>query len=226
MDAWKWRTLESGLLEVDAGTGWSVIELPGPDAQTKATEAWLPSAKLHARAHGVPVSWVLAVIYAESGGNPTVRNACCAGLMALSLAVYKISEAQAFDPEINIELGTKTLGQYRAQGWDLPEVASMYNAGPKAGRPKPDLSDPWGMVENRPAVPWTGYIEKVVRAANWWRRRELGAEVPAPPPKPTASRKRSLLGPMLLLGTALYLLDRRAFLWWLTPGLPPPGPFG
>lgn len=221
---WAYRTLQTGIIEVDPGTGFEAITLPRADKQTAATEGFLELAKAKAAAHGCPLSWVLAVIYAESGGNPTARNACCAGLMALSLVVYKITEAEAFEPAINVELGAKTLGDYRKKGHELPEVASMYNAGPsKLGGPKASSKSPWGMVENMPAVPWTGYIEKVVRASNYWRAKELGAELGTPggsplPGKPIASRRLRPLPFLLAVGAGLYLADRRLLLSWLIPG--------
>jgi hypothetical protein len=221
---WTWETTDTGFVLVDQGSGPAAIELPGPDASTARTEGWLDLAKRHAAMHQIPLSWVLAVIYSESGGNPGVRNSCCAGLMALSLAVYKLTEAEAFDPETNVHLGAQTLGTYRAKGWQLPETASMYNAGPSSvtGGPKAAESDPWGFVENRPAVPWTGYIEKVVRASNWWRRRELAGELgtvtpvppppsPGTPPPPVLAAATTAGGPFawMLAAVASFTLVRR-----------------
>lgn len=223
--AWTWRTLESGLVEVDRGLGgnFEPIALAGPDPYTDKTESWARLARPYADAFGVPLSWVLAIIYSESGGQPRVRNACCAGLMALSLAVYKITEDEAFDPDTNVELGVKTLGDYRKKGFQLPQVASMYNAGPSqlTGGPKQSLTSVWGMVENMPAVPWTGYIEKVVRAANWWRARELAGEVfgvatpggeppPGPPPLAAGPSGAARAG-IALVGAAIGFFSVRAW---------------
>lgn len=177
-------------MEVDVdgdGRAFEALTLPHSDSQTAGAEQWRTLATAYAAKFNVPVPWVLGFIYAESGGNPKVFNSCCAGLMQLSLAVYKISRDQAFDPETNIRLGVETLGHYRSKGYDLPRTASMYNAGPRqGGGPKPSIESTWGIVENRPAVPWTGYIEKVVRAANYFSQA-LPSPVLVPPPTQAAS---------------------------------------
>lgn len=201
---WQWRTSMDGIVEVDSGVGvFSAIMLPGPNTATAKTEKWLGLAREKAALYGVPLSWILGVIYSESAGNPTARDSISAGLMQLTLKVYGISESQAFTPEINVDLGTKTLGGYKTKGFDLPSTASMYNAGPsKNGGPKKNSTDPWGLAETRPAVPYTGYIEKVVRASNWWRDRELAGEtlggpttgpLPAPDGPPEADRPETLM---------------------------------
>jgi len=190
--AWSWRTSPDGYIEVDTsgGTNYVRIALPGPNAQTAATEQWLELAKKYAQQNNIPVWWVLAFIYSESGGNPNVSNFCCAGLMALMLSVYHLTLAQAQDPETNVSLGTKTIGDYAKRGFDLPTIASMYNAGPAAGGggAKKSISSVWGMVENMPAVPWTGYIEKIVRAANFWHDRLQGIS-----PSPQREKPGTLL---------------------------------
>lgn len=167
---WTWRTAPTGIVQVDrTGSGtFEAITLPGPDAATRRTETWLPLVEVFSAKYGVPVAWVLAVIYAESRGEPNARNSCCGGLMQLSRATWHLTEAQSLDPTTNVDLGTKILGGYRASGHDLPTCASMYNAGPTKSGAKHSSKSVWGMVEDMPAVPWTGYIEKVVRASNWW----------------------------------------------------------
>lgn len=182
---WRWRERPDGFYEVDRGTGtYEVLELTGPDANTERTRRWIDLATKHGLEQGIPPSWILGVIYSESGGKPDIRNFCCGGLMALHFQVYGLTEAQAFDPEINVHLGAKTIGDYRKKGYELPTIASMYNAGPaKGGGAKKNSTSVWGMAENMPAVPWSGYIEKVVRAANWWRKT-LGDTTVIPKPEP------------------------------------------
>lgn len=194
---WVWRTSPDGFIEVDqtGDSNFTRITLPGPNAQTTATEQWLPLATKYAQKNSIPVWWVLAFIYSESGGNPNVSNFCCAGLMALALSVYKLTLQQALDPETNVSLGTKTIGDYSTKGFDLPTIASMYNAGPSTkGGAKTSISSVWGMAENMPAVPWTGYIEKIVRAANFWHDKLVNGGITVPPiPTPPSSSVGSIL---------------------------------
>lgn len=210
---WSWRTSQDGYVEVDTtgGSNYVRIALPGPNAQTASTEQWLALADKYARKNNIPVWWVLAFIYSESAGNPNVSNFCCAGLMALSLAVYKLTLAQAQDPETNVSLGTKTIGDYAAKGFDLPTIASMYNAGPSPkGGAKTSASSVWGMAENMPAIPWTGYIEKIVRASNFWHDRLLSLPLPAPPDNIASAPTPSPI-PALAAGAFAGWLGVR---WW------------
>lgn len=185
---WKWRTNADGLIEVDQndGAGFVAITLPGPDKLTEATEKWLDLATKYGTLNNIPPAWILAVIYSESGGNPNATNFCCGGLMALSRAVYHTTTVTETDPELSVKLGSQTLATYKNKGFDIPTVSSMYNAGPArdGSGAKQDISDPWGMVENRPAQPWTGYIEKIVRAYNWWLARLQNLELPINQPPP------------------------------------------
>jgi hypothetical protein len=172
---WSWRTTD-GYVEVDkTGDGsFEAIALGPPgyqDHATARTEQWIPLAAKYAALEAVPLAWVLATIYSESGGDPTAGSSddLGAGLMQLTLSIYHLTRAQAEDPETSIRLGTHTLGQlYKKAHGDLPAVASMYNAGETSMGPHPDVADPWGYRETRPSQPFSGYIEKVVAASNYW----------------------------------------------------------
>jgi soluble lytic murein transglycosylase-like protein len=173
---WSWRTDPDGTVWVDKGdgNGFVALALPGPDSATARTEQWASLAQQYATQNGVPLSWVLAVIYAESGGDPLAGSSddLGAGLMQLTLSVYHLSRAQAQDPETSIRLGTQTLGQFRKKGYDLPAIASLYNAGGgTTGTPHQNQADPWGYVETTPSLPYSGYIEKVVAASNYFLAR-------------------------------------------------------
>ena len=190
---WSWRTRADEVVEVDrqGGAGFEVLSLPGADEQTARVETWEALVRHFADVFAVPAAWVRAVVYAESGGAPEAHSACCAGLMGLSLKVYGLTLAQAVLPETNVRLGTETLGKYRERGFSLPETASLFNAGGGVhGKPHPSAASPWGMREDMPAVPWTGYIEKVVRASNFWLLHPPSFSVPPqkpPPPGPPPS---------------------------------------
>jgi len=174
---WRWRTTPEGFVEVyqETGRGFEIIVLDGEDASVRSTREWITLARPIAQAKRVPLSWVLGVIYSESGGKADAENFCCVGLMALNVGVFKERTREGWkDPRANVTKGAELLGIFRGDGWDLPSAASMYNAGPQSAPPhgpKQSILSPWGMVENA-GDPW-GYIERVVRAQNWFRA-ELG----------------------------------------------------
>ena len=66
------------------------------------------------------------------------------------------------DPDLNISLGVTLMGKLRRSvGYDLPKLASGYNAGLAGGGvPHHSASSPWGIRETR------GHIERCVRASN------------------------------------------------------------
>jgi soluble lytic murein transglycosylase-like protein len=124
---------------------------------------WRELAEKHAGRTGLPVSWVLGVIFAESQGNPNAKSRTGAlGLMQINFAGLRkgLTDAQVLDPDTNVRIGTDYLRELRGFVDDLPSVASMYNAGPKGRRPKPSNANAWGFVED------AGYIDRVVAANN------------------------------------------------------------
>ena len=180
-----WRTQADGRVAVEQGRGPAFPSLDA--AETRLFEAkvrpWTELAESHARAHGVPLSWVLGVIFAESGGNakagPNAKG--FGGLMAISAMTIRVIEpgsarvatTDLHDPTWNAHIGTAYLAKLRnlagTRGADLPTVASMYNAGQQAsGAPWPSSKSPWGMRENE------GYISRVVRASNYALERRAG----------------------------------------------------
>jgi soluble lytic murein transglycosylase-like protein len=92
--------------------------------------------------YDVPVPWIQTVIEAESSFNPRAFRAepqindASYGLMQLLTSTargdlgYTGSNDGLFDPETNINLGTRYLAQLRARwGDDLRAVYSAYNSG-------------------------------------------------------------------------------------------------
>lgn len=208
MAKWSWETDPGGVwVQMEPEQEAQRIELSGPDRLTERSEKWIPLAIKYGKSKGVPPALIMAVIYAETGGDPTLTNFCCDGLMALARDVWApalgLEPGELMDPETNIMAGTHVLQLALAESdGDIPTAASLYNAGPaKGGGPKLNQSSVWGMAENMPAVPWSGYIEKVVRAYNWWTQHEglqggappgpgPGPEIP-PPPLTVSSTKSS-----------------------------------
>ncbi|MDP3909780.1 MAG: lytic transglycosylase domain-containing protein [Gemmatimonadales bacterium] len=164
--AWKWRTLEDGTVETDRGQGFGTDVFGPADYPSAKTLGWKALARKHARLHHVPLSWVLAVIYAESGGvQGAVSPVGAVGLMQIMPASHPdcgTKQQLLADPDRNILCGTKYLAWALQRGNDLPRSASIYNAGPsaKTGGPKKNPAAPWGLAENE------GYIARVVRANN------------------------------------------------------------
>jgi hypothetical protein len=80
-----------------------------------------------------------------------------------------LSDADVMIPENNIRLGVDALATSAAKvGYDVPKLASMFNAGSDGHGPWPSSSAPWGYREYE--IPSTGaypYISKVVRAYNY-----------------------------------------------------------
>jgi hypothetical protein len=171
MSTYSWRTNRDGYVEVDLdGSGnYQAIELT-PDKNTqRVLENWVPLAQKNSQKHGVPINWILAFIYSESGGNPNAENYCCAGLMAIYYDIHNMSRADALNPEINVDKATGWIAKSIQKGQDLPQAASVHNAGGgNTGTPHISSSSPWGMRENT-GVPY-GFIERVVRASNLFRR--------------------------------------------------------
>lgn len=158
-----WRTLQDGRVEVNGEVPTlSPAEIA---AFRRRVMRWLPSATRHGDLHRVPVAWILGVIWAESTGVPDVVSRDHGyGLMQLTspslFEGYK-PKATLEDPDLNISLGTKFLGHLRKLiGFDLPKIASAYNAGMERGAPHPSATSPWGLRET------SGHIMRVVRGAN------------------------------------------------------------
>lgn len=171
---YSWRTLPSGAVEVDG----RVPELDPASLAVLRTKVmrWRSLAEKHSARTGVPVAWLLGVIYAETGGVPTLTSPKGAfGLMQVMPFNWGgRTKDQMADPDTNIHVGSSILaGHIKRMGPDLPKVASGYNAGAQAqsGAPHPSASSPWGMRENK------GYISHVVSAANS-ALKELGGGAP------------------------------------------------
>lgn len=83
-----------------------------------------------AKKYGVPLQMILAIIMAESGGNPNAKSGAGAlGLMQLMPGTAQglgFSASQmTSDPKANVEAGTKLLGQLYSQVKADPRFASM-----------------------------------------------------------------------------------------------------
>lgn len=164
----RWRTLADGRIAVDFnGTGEEVPTIEGgPNHLTdRIDREWIDLLTEKAAAHGCPLAWAYGVTYAESGGDPNAKSPAGAeGLMQIMPGIHRdATHTDFFDPATNVDKGTELLGASRKRGRDLVEAAAIYNAG-HLGR---SSSSPWGLVTD------PGYIDRVVRAANFFACRVL-----------------------------------------------------
>jgi soluble lytic murein transglycosylase-like protein len=170
-----WKTSPSGYVIVtdDTGVDNFTPTLTGNNARLmdkQVIERWANLAENHASRVGVPAVWILGMIFRESGGNPKAFNGQDnppgIGLMQITNpALYRgLTRDQVFDPDTNIRIGANlNAALTRMVGFDLPRVASGYNAGldAKTHLPHPSSKSPWGMLET------PGHILAVVSASNY-----------------------------------------------------------
>lgn len=188
MPLWSWSTLADRSVEVDRHDGFGPVRpTSGEHAEVVRTQQrvldWERPAAEKASKYGVPLPWILAIIYAESGGRPDAENPCCVGLMAIHCVAHGKSREDMLSPDKNLDYGTSLLAESRRRGYDLPATASIHVAGggteykPHSGTCSsamvssafPDGS-PWGYCEHmftaRQGDGAVGYIDRVVRANN------------------------------------------------------------
>lgn len=178
-----WNTLSNGVVEVDRADGFERLTLDGPNVSTaRVLELVADVLEPASRAYALPLPWLCAIAYAESGGRADARSPDGGwGLMQIqrsNFAWLKLDEATALDPHENVRAACELLRSMGAAQMELPAVASRYNAGgnPTTGTPWMSLKSPWGMRET------PGYIERVVRANNWFVETLRGHAPPAPAP--------------------------------------------
>jgi soluble lytic murein transglycosylase-like protein len=187
-----WTTTADGCLLVDQADG-AGLRLPTLDKSAqladKVAAEWGPLAMQHGQMHGVPVSWILAVILRESGGDAAARGKDGEiGLMQIIPSSHGMTAAELVAPADNIHKGAQLLGDSRRLGFDLPQAISRYNGGAEpSGEPHPSSLSPWGVRETR------GHIAAVVAAHNFYLGQLCRGGVPA------AAR----LGPLLAFAAAL-----------------------
>jgi lysophospholipase L1-like esterase len=131
---------------------------------------WLASAQRASKKWGVPVSFILATIEAESGGDPRAKGPPNGiGLMQLDAAAAKqghSDEELMDDPDLNIDLGARVFAMnIKRYGLDLPHLSSAYNCGTALPRP----GTLWGLCAAAQA-----YLTRVVLANNTYLLKEAG----------------------------------------------------
>jgi soluble lytic murein transglycosylase-like protein len=174
MPSYAWSTTPDGCVYVDRDAGGL---LDAPDLQLISIDpatygiarevqaTWGALASDAGARHGAPVSWILATILWESGGDPDAINPTsgAVGLMQIMPGIHGLTAAELSSPVINVNKGAELLGDSKRLGFDLPQAVSRFNAGAVAsGKPHLSASSPWGYRED------PGHIEKVVRAHNYY----------------------------------------------------------
>lgn len=121
----------------------------------------------------VPLAWIYAVMWSESGGDPKAKSPAGAlGLMQVMPFHFKDGE-NPLDPRTNIRRGASILQSARAKASDLVQVASIYNAGTPPDGKGPWTNAVWLAAGRKPALTtrWgyaaePAYLDHVVAASN------------------------------------------------------------
>jgi soluble lytic murein transglycosylase-like protein len=136
-------------------------------AGLRRVERFQPLIERYAKASRLAPNLVKAVIYAESGGDPqAVSKQGASGLMQIMPATAaELDVVDLFDPEDNIESGTRYLGALMER-FHSPELALWaYNAGPQSV-----------MRDYMPAETQK-YVPKVIRIRRFLDRQQSRAQV-------------------------------------------------
>lgn len=121
---------------------------------------------------GVPVEWLRAMQFQESGGNPYARNPeklpgiedDGVGELQITSAWLKrgFTDEQLEDPETNLTIGARHIVQslVPTYGHDFPKISAAFNAG--------SVHHPYKGYENEWNMHCTlGHIDAEVSALNW-----------------------------------------------------------
>ncbi len=174
MNTLVWQTNGDGTVSVS--TDGTTFSTPFPSASTAAAidrvrgqwETALQQA-IDAVGPSVPFPWAMAILFNESGGNPTAKSPAGAiGLMQVLPSTANKTAAELGNAQINLRAGVNYLQSFINDAHDLPAVASMYNAGfnPVTRRPwtneetSAKFQSPFGFRSD------PGYIANVIAASN------------------------------------------------------------
>ena len=134
--------------------------------------------------HQLPDGWLQAMIWRESAGNPRAfriekdkfgtpivvngRALTGVGLMQITSSALKgrRTDAELFDPGINIELGARYIAELASRPdtkGDFPRVCAAFNA----GSARDSSRNRWGLVQT------AGHVDAEVAAYNYWLSRQM-----------------------------------------------------
>jgi len=151
---YRWRTDESGLIWVSKDGGPEFVPtLRGPNASgmDRVVSTWGQIAHAAAARWGLPATWLLSMIWRESGGNArAIRHEpngwTGVGLMQITHPSLKggLSDEAVFDPKTNVEIGARYIAKQLVTryGQDFPKISAAFNA----GSVRPSDKNEWHMV--------------------------------------------------------------------------------
>ncbi|GIO13530.1 hypothetical protein J19TS2_30850 [Cohnella xylanilytica] len=121
-----------------------------------------------ASSYNVPSGLVTAVISAESSFNPKAKSSAGAGgLMQLMPATAKgLGVKDVYNPEQNVNAGTKYLGQLVSKYGDYPLALAAYNWGPgNVDKAIKKYGSSWSRIASHAPAETQKYVSKVMK--NW-----------------------------------------------------------
>ncbi len=156
----RWRTLSDGRIEVEGEAGPRAYQPGSPqfEQMMESWENWSPYIKSASSRHGVPVSWIVALMAMETGpwADEQARQAgivSYAGaigpmqVMPATGAMLGFTTAQLYEPRFNVQAGAGAMRYWMDRGASsLPEVSARYNSGRLCGRRSNcALSNEWSL---------------------------------------------------------------------------------
>jgi hypothetical protein len=138
---YRWRTDEIGMVWVNRDGGPEFVPtLRGENAKSldRVIDRWTLLAEDVATRWSLPSSWLVAMIWRESNGNPrSIRHEpngwTGIGLLQITHPALKgpLSDEQLYDPETNLEIGARYIARsiVPKYGRDFPRVSAAFNAG-------------------------------------------------------------------------------------------------
>jgi hypothetical protein len=178
---------ENGTIFVQSGGIWSEPRLPEHVHQELLSVIQLWKSDVEEllttdEFRSIPESWIWAIMWAESRGNPNVKSKCGAlGLMQVMPFHFGPTDSP-FEPRTNLRAGARWIlqGIKRLGGaFDLPKSASHYNAGGPfnntswvAAGKNVAFTTKWGVPAEK------GYIDTVVCANNTFLSLDKSTHLP------------------------------------------------
>jgi hypothetical protein len=138
---YRWRTDECGLIWVSKdGAPEFVPTLRGANAlgMESVIARWSDMARVVAERWGLPVEWILSMVWRESAGNPRAfrrepNGWTGIGLLQITHPSLKggLIDEQVFDPQTNLEIGARYIARsiVAKYGRDFPKISAAFNAG-------------------------------------------------------------------------------------------------